>query len=539
MSEENIAELLHSNLDSVEFRAESEKRVCQQIHSSSSSVFVEAVFDYCLTRSFDLWPLNAIGAISLLSPDYLVPFIEEKVDHFSSGQHLETIVQFVNLMLFGQEKPTELFFDAFTKSTAFARLLGSKLVSSSVKFTLAQSILTAVDSAQCGFEIALDRIFAYFSSHYIPSAPFKTLWHLLYASEPTRALAVAKNIATFDVEWFSLPLHPSLYSNFPLSNAQRIVFVEKCASKLTESNLQAVKQTILDEFEDNSDNVHLKFLLASLERSLLTCEMCALDTKVNELTRRQTNAQLLKQKTAFDEHILSAKIEMLENERKEFIAQVQREKAAMGKMKANETMLECKVRNLTEINERIREELKESTRNAQEQEWLFNKEEYNKAVKSNLDLSDDLSKTQKDLLSAEKRLLIHRREQDEKSRASERLLEEKSGLIDAFANELEQHRTEKIEMATQLARLRAANENLRNVLREKETRIDNHKVDMRNKSKNSSAKVQALEEANRSQMQIILRLQQEIMRFTVLPSEAPAELSQSQPMTIRTCRDER
>ena len=43
---------------------------------------VTAVFDYCLTRSFDLWPLNAIGAISLLSPDYLVPFIEEKVDHF-------------------------------------------------------------------------------------------------------------------------------------------------------------------------------------------------------------------------------------------------------------------------------------------------------------------------------------------------------------------------------------------------------------------------------------------------------------------------
>ena len=126
-----------------------------------------------------------------------------------------------------------------------------------------------------------------------------------------------------------------------------------------------------------------------------------------------------------------------------------------------------------------------------------------------------MSKAQKDLLSAEKRLLAHRREHDEKIRESERLLEERAALADTFANELEQQRTQKIEMATQVARLRAANENLRNVLREKETRIDAHKVDMRNKSKNSSAKVQALEEANRSQMQIILRLQQGVLACSV------------------------
>ena len=130
---------------------------------------------------------------------------------------------------------------------------------------------------------------------------------------------------------------------------------------------------------------YFSIFFSRLERSLLKQEICNLDAKVNELTRRQTNAQLLKQKTAFDEHILSAKIEMLQNERKELVDHIEREKAAMGKIKANETMLETKVRNLTEINGQIRQELEETARNdAREQEWLVNKEEVSLTMSHNL-----------------------------------------------------------------------------------------------------------------------------------------------------------
>ena len=90
----------------------------------------------------------------------------------------------------------------------------------------------------------------------------------------------------------------------------------------------------------------------------------------------------------------------------------------------------------------------------------------------------------------------------------ERLLTEKTALLAAFSSDLEKCKKENGEMTLNLKQLKNSNDNLRKVLREKEERIDMHKLDMKNKSKNSSAKVKCLEEANRSQLQIIQRLQQ-------------------------------
>ena len=90
----------------------------------------------------------------------------------------------------------------------------------------------------------------------------------------------------------------------------------------------------------------------------------------------------------------------------------------------------------------------------------------------------------------------------------ERILTEKTERLAAYSSDLEKSKKENGEMILNLKHLKNSNDNLRKVLREKEERIDLHKLDMKNKSKNSSAKVKCLEEANRSQLQIIQRLQQ-------------------------------
>lgn len=103
-----------------------------------------------------------------------------------------------------------------------------------------------------------------------------------------------------------------------------------------------------------------------------------------------------------------------------------------------------------------------------------------------------------------------------KEQIFERVISEKTALLTAFTNDLDKSKNENSDMTLQLKQLKYSNENLRKVLREKEERIDNHKLDMRNKTKNSSAKVQCLEEANRSQLQIIQRLQQGKLKFIIL-----------------------
>lgn len=86
MSDDTITELLHSNLDSPELRIESEKRVCQQIVSSQNNgsvcIYIVAVFEYCLNRPAEQWPLNAIKAISGLAPEAILQCFEDKIDHF-------------------------------------------------------------------------------------------------------------------------------------------------------------------------------------------------------------------------------------------------------------------------------------------------------------------------------------------------------------------------------------------------------------------------------------------------------------------------
>jgi len=84
MSDDKYSELLHSNLDSAELRIETEKRVCQQIETAHNnrSVYIVAIFEYCINRPAEKWPSNAIKSIAGLDPDVILNFFEVQIEQF-------------------------------------------------------------------------------------------------------------------------------------------------------------------------------------------------------------------------------------------------------------------------------------------------------------------------------------------------------------------------------------------------------------------------------------------------------------------------
>lgn len=508
MTDENITTLLHANLDSLELRAESEKSVCKEILGTNQSAYTEAVFEYCLDREIEKWPTNAIKAISGLDPTNLLIYYEEKLEALSdNSKKSEATLNFLQLLFsYGFLNDSSTFITKFVESPLLEKIAKSQIISTEAKIDYLTSLFFKIKNSSSSFtsNLLLEYTYEIFTQKLQPTASFHKLWLHLYTYDPKIALDKAKRCQNFPKDWLNLPLHPELYGS--TDSTDKAKFLGKChknstfdSDKLADKSLQIKDEQLISQFTTNSLKNELEELklVKKLENELNNCKIEAykkLIIEINSTLQNQDNKIKIQQ-----EKILQMSQKILNS-------------TVSGNMSEDPEIKNEK--KLTDVK---------SPDNLRQFELKLD------AIKESHKLRLEKNETEMNChkITSEKNY---------------NLIRQQNTTIETYKSEITKSRNMFDEVSDELRNIKNGNASLRKVLREKEERIDSLKLEIRNKSKNSIAKVKCLEEANRSQSAMLQRLQQEIIKLAANQIHEDRsrlqslEIAQSQPVTIRSNR---